>query len=204
MDPALLGSASFFTPCIPCAVEVGIFRISKGYLGRIREIIFLLFFFSSWMAECPILAVPVQQHIYISLVWLEIFPGQLEFRVHFLLIELLCLSSLYLSFNIALLLMHQCFTVNNFQVRGRWISACQTCRVDSCSTFHSMESSMLENLCAEIWSGFTPAARQSPSPQVSATACKLLTASYKAWDELTDMSCLGVKEWVAQPGLLCV
>lgn len=112
--------------------------------------------------------------------------------------------SLYLSFNIALLLTHQCFTVNNFQVRGRWISACQTCRVDSCSTFHSMESSTLENLCAEIWSGFTPAARRSPSPQVSATACKLLTASYKAWNELTDVSCLGVKEWVAQPGLLCV
>lgn len=46
-----------------------------------------------------------------------------------------------------------------------------------------MESSMLENLCAVIWSGFTPVVRQSPSPRVSAVPCKLPTISYKACDE---------------------
>lgn len=44
VDPALLDSASFFIPLIHCAVGAGIFRISKGFLSRIREI-FVCFFF---------------------------------------------------------------------------------------------------------------------------------------------------------------
>jgi len=74
-----------------------------------------------WLSVCfwRCLRRNLQSDVYLSLVWLEIFPEQLEFRMRFLLAELVRLKVSYLFFDVAWLLMRRCFAVNNLQVKDR-------------------------------------------------------------------------------------